>query len=196
MKVWTIQPKEIYEYTMDNGYFVVDISKSDFYSCLKNGYDWMVEKMNEKIPNPNHIKFPIWAWYRWDGKEKRPDLRYNLFSYTGDNKDYSLIELEIPDSEILLSDYDNWHCVLNNIYLDESNSEKEFDEIQEWLFSIDPIKRNKLIKDSWNKIFNVQIRKDPTNWRNNGLYVQSTFWILKKEYIKSVKFFKGRKRNG
>lgn len=194
MKLWTIQPKEIYDYTMKNGIFITDIEKSYWYQDLKDAYNWYIKKMIEKISKPDNVILPIWAWYRWNGKEKKPDLRYNRFKETGDNELYALITLEVPDSEVLLSEYDNWHCVLNNSYLDtESNNEKEWDRIHDWLESLDNCEYERNIVESWDKIFNVELIKDPTNWRNNGFDVQATFWILKKEYIKDVQFFRGKK---
>lgn len=192
MKLWTIQPKEIYDYTIRNGAFIAKAEEASMYQDFADAYDWYVRKMSEKISKPENIKLPIWAWCRWDGKEKKPDLRYARFKNTGDNHEYALISLEVPDDEVLLSDFDNWHFVLNNSYLDESNNEEEYDRTQEWLSSLTVSERAKRTVESWDGILNTELREDPTNWRTNGFEVQATFWVLKKEYVKDVQFFKGR----
>lgn len=59
---------------------------------------------------------PVWAWARWtddhDRPRSRPDRRCYAFRATGDLKAH-LIHLRIPASRVMLSDFDDWHCVLN-----------------------------------------------------------------------------------
>jgi hypothetical protein len=191
MIVYSIQPKEIYDSIMETGEFITDINKSDNLD-FRRSYLWMAEKMNEKIANPRHVEFPIWAWYRWARKEKRPNLNYNLFGYTGNTKEHCLLTLEIPDEDVVLSDYEAWHYVLNNTYFDNSKSESEWKQLVQDFWKLPPEERNQVKDESWNHIFDIDIYTNPSGWSHQGYYVQATFWILKKEYIKDVTFFHGR----
>lgn len=38
---------------------------------------------------------------------------------------HACIEIEIPDDEVLLSDFDEWHCVLNRFLVSDTEEEGE-----------------------------------------------------------------------
>ena len=96
-----------------------------------------------------------------------------------------LIEVEIPDNKVVLSDFDNWHSVLNGTYsYTQTTNEKEFDEVYEWLQSLPEEQRSQEIRHSWESIFDISIWD--TDFSRNGIWVQATVWELKKEYIRKV----------
>ena len=147
---------------------------------------------NRNIPHPEKIDLPLWAWYRFDGKNEIPPLTDVFYK-----NDYECvcIEFEIPDSQVLLSDFDNWHGVLNQWWLDNSKSEKEWIKMNEWFDTLSFDEQEKIMNESWEKIFDITPIKD--EWCSNGQYVQATFWKLEKSMIKNVKYFeKGEKNNG
>lgn len=131
------------------------------------------------------LNTPVWAWYKQDGKSERPDLDETGYAESGTQ--VVCMELEVPDELVVLSDFNNWHYVLNKWYCDESNNEEEWEEIRSWYDGLSPEKRDEEMISSWDNIFNVEYRKD--EWRSNGLYVQATFWEIKKEYIKNLWIF-------
>ena len=96
-----------------------------------------------------------------------------------------LIEVEIPDNRIVLSDFDNWHSVLNKSYsYSQTTNEKEFEETHEWLQSLPEEQRKLEIQKSWESIFDISIWDN--DFSRNGIWVQATVWEIRKEYIRKV----------
>lgn len=88
---------------------------------------------------------------------------------------------------MLLSDFDNWHAVLNGYYLADGKNEAEWKENHKWFDSLPLSKKKIIMKKSWEKIFNVTpINSD---WVINGQYIQATFWEIKPEYLQNVTYF-------
>ena len=188
MILWTIQPLKVYN-SIING----TIYKSDGRYINKNfkqPYSWMTEKMKEKIGKPpKGTRYPIWAWYKYDSKRKKPDLRNCGFGKQGEKM--VCIEIDIPDNEVLLSDFDAWHFVLNNCYYDfKCKNEEQFNETYKWIESLPKEEKQKEIEKSWDNIFNIT--EDNGEWSKNGHWVQATFWTLKRENIKKTWFFTAR----
>lgn len=185
MIVWTIQPVEVYNQILEKGYFVCDGRKID--KWFRKKYKWLSNEMKEKIGKPpKGVTYPVWAWHTRNFKNKRPDLRSSEYGNKGTKS--VCIELEIPDNQVLLSDFDAWHFVLNNWYLNtDCWDEETFDKDEEWLNSLSEEQRNIEIEKSWQGIYNLEPKE--TTWMCRGKWIQATFWELKKEYIKDVKFF-------
>lgn len=193
MKLWTVQTEEVYEQLLKNGSLRAEISKSD---CLEGGnckefidaYKWMIEQMKEKgYTKPDGYETPWWAWYRLNGENKITSEIENLCA---PGKKFKLLELEVPDKYVLLSDYDAWHYVLNKWWYDDSTCEEEWEKNRDWFDTLPYIERERLEKESWQKIFDIGIRK--SEWTSNGLYVQAVFWELKAGYIVRVTDIVGR----
>ena len=114
MKLWTLQPVEVYDSIMKDGAYRC---KPELSECLTemnfyDAYDWLVEQMKEKIGQPpQNVKYPVWAWHTTYGKHKKPDLRRMDFR---SKEPMVCLEIEKPDNEVLLSDEENWHFVLSN----------------------------------------------------------------------------------
>ena len=97
------------------------------------------------------------------------------------------IEFEIPDNEVLLSDFDNWSLILNNDFVTKCNNEKEWEEEQQWLDNLPEDERKAAIINSWQRVFNLEAVNNDI--RIAGSYIQATFWQLKKEMIRKVEYF-------
>ena len=190
MLLWTMQPVEVYDALKKNGVYRCDITKSDYasYEQFTDAYDWMKEQLTDRCGNPKHIKDMVWAWHTYDGKHKKPDLRHTGFGKKGEKE--VCLEIDIPDNEVLLSDFDEWHNVLNRWFCDNSQNEEEWEHIQEELDNLPGDVRDKKIRESWQRIFDIKQYK--TDWRSNGYYVQAVFWELKLEQIKKVQYFTAR----
>lgn len=192
MKLWSIQTEDVYNKVMSDGYCIVDRNKSEcLYADNKideqfdRSYNWLVEKMTEKIGKPENVVLPWWAYYKSCGVR---DLTLKDLQYFGTpGKEYMLLELEVPDNEVVLSDLDAWHFVLNNWWLDGSLNEEEWDKNNEWIESLSPEERQKVKTESWNGIFDIEPFEN--DWMSKGQSVQATFWILRKEYIKGYEKF-------
>lgn len=177
MKLYSLQPKKVIDEINKKGYFICDNKKSEYLiddpgQKFNNAYNWLIDQMNKKIENPENIKFPVWAWYKIDGKNELPNFNESLLNYS----DNYLIEIEIPDNEVVLSDYNHWHMPLNDIFANMEENDEKWEEINEWYDNLPYEERTKIKYDSWNVVFNVE----------NAKYVQATFWKLNKENIVNI----------
>ena len=186
MRLWTFQPVEIYDKIMETGeyhcepYLGYDTTME--FMEFEDAYLWLAQKMREKIGNPpDGIKFPVWAWHTQDWKHKKSDLRSERWCYGHYPEKYACIEIEVPDNEVVLSDYDLWHCILNKSAI--CFNEEEFDNFSD---------TKEFLEETWNRVFDVEPFEDDWFWK--GRYIQATFWQLKKEMIKAVRFFKAARR--
>ncbi len=192
MKLWTMQPVEVYDILMRDGVFSPDptlISMPEFLTA----YDWLIKYLEKKSKKPAGVSYPVWAWYRFNKKEKKPDLRHACYGVRGEKM--VCLELEIPDQEVLLSDFDLWHFVLNNWWLDpavfkEKYTEEEYDKNHEWFKNLTAKEQDEEKDKSWHMIFDIT--PFDSDWIAKGDYVQAIFWELKKEYVKKVQFFTAR----
>lgn len=183
MHVWTIQPPDVLKILEKEGKFTCNPELSD--KDFTKAYEWMVNQMDAKgIEHPENLKLPIWAWYRYDWKNKKPDLRHSM-GVKGMN--YICIELEVPDSHVLLSDYNAWHYVLNDMWNDPSKNEEEYDALQDWYDGLDVDTKNKTKIESWQRIFDIEPYEDM--WNMKGRYVQATFWEITEDMVKKVQTF-------
>lgn len=193
MQLVTIQSKAAYDELCATGVLKCnpELAKWLCEDNFRTSYDWLVQQMKQRIGEPpQEIVYPIWAWYRLDGKPAKLDLRKKVFNnYCGE---YYALTVEIPDEQVLLSDEENWHYVLNNWYLCESNDEDEYDKAYAYIESLPLEEKQKVKEVSWEKIFNIELFEN--DWRRQGYYVQATFWELRKEYVISARKFIGRKK--
>lgn len=185
MILWTVQPVEVYEKILETGRYVCDGRKTDKF--FRERYRWLCEEMKNKIGKPpKNVTFPVWAWHTRNFKRKKPDLRCAEYGRKGDKM--VCLEIEVPDNEVLLTDFDAWHFVLNKWYLNtDCWDEETYDKDHEWLDSLSTEEREKEIEKSWQGIYNIDPKE--TDWCARGKWIQATFWELKKEYIKKVQYF-------
>ena len=194
MRLWTIQGIEIYEQLQRDGVaYCTKPAWSDDEKFMK-AYSWMVDEMRQRIGEPpiKEIKFPMWAWYQYNSaKSKKPprswlDIQEGVSAY---------MEIEIPDNEVLLSDFMNWHNVLNQYTL---TNWKRIDKKTELLekevgkslsFDDYPVEIQKEIEKSWEAIFDLDRRdKEVGRTHKRNRSIQATFWMLKPENVISVEF--------
>lgn len=197
MILWTFQPYSVYEEIMQTGEYVCDPDKSplleldddDTDNRFSRAYQWMTEQMQEKVgARPSNVKIPIWAWYRWDYKHQPPKFYNESWNFIT-----VCLKLKIPDNEVLLSDFDKWHIVLGGSYIGDATNETELDKEDKWFDSLPKNEAEKVMKKSWQKIFDITPNRD-NSWTMNGGFVQGCFWKLKKEYIcKAWRLERGRK---
>lgn len=113
MILWTIQPIEIWKMIQDTGVYRCDPKLSSMPEPeFVEKYDWLIRQMKKRIGSPPQgIVYPVWAWYKQNGKHKKPDLRGERWGYGPGDEDYTCIEFEIQDDQVLLSDFDSWHLM-------------------------------------------------------------------------------------
>lgn len=193
MRLYTIQPPEVLEELKVKKVFHSLPEKSSYYNPeddlnMIEAYDWMIAQMESRIgKRPEGVIIPIWAWYRFDD-ESKPDMRKHKTK-----KPYCVIQFEKNDNEVLLSDFDLWHFVLNNCYLPNTLDEKEYDKLSEEYDALNQASEQAIYmrKKSWETIFDYEVDpKDTQNFMGRGHYTQATFWELKLDEVIKVKHYK------
>jgi len=184
MRLWTVQPYCVYETLQSDGIFrcIPELSSNLIYKDFVNAYDWLSKEMKERIGNPPEgVKYPIWAWFRVEGENKKPDMR--KFAYKVSEKSV-VLEIEIPDIDVLLTDYTMWHSVLNDSLNFKVNYVEDI-SYEEWnILSEKELEGRTLYKEkSWKRVICSQM--------DNYKFIQATFWELKKSQIKKVWVLKG-----
>lgn len=186
MRIWSIQPVDVFKFIEEYGYYICKPSLSLNCKDFKNAYDWLVTRMEERIGKPAGVNYPVWAWHTRDWKHKKPDLRESGYETKG--MECVCIEIEIPDSQVVLSDFTAWHFVLNKSYLNQKcYSEEIFDRDQAWLDSLSPQDRHKVIVNSWNNIFDIQPFSN--GFLEKGTIYTSYFLGIKKKRYKESSVF-------
>lgn len=180
--LWTIQHIDAYRALKENG---VLRANEQFLFCrdeFRFAYNWMSEQMRIRIGcPPDCIKYPVWAWYQWEGRRGRRDLRFSGYAKRGTPMVQLKIEADIQ--EILLSDFDDWHQVLNNCYL--AGSEQDFDIF----YASDHIDWQHEIEVSWEKIFDL--KRCCPNWDTplERKSIQAVLWEINLSRVRKAEFF-------
>lgn len=114
MFLWSIQHADAYKELLNKGSIHADESRIVLDGFVE-AYKWMADQMKSRIGNPpDGITLPMWAWYQWEGKRKRPDMRVHNRGWGEKGTPIVLMTLDVPDDMVLLSDFDYWHFVLND----------------------------------------------------------------------------------
>lgn len=126
---------------------------------FRRAYDWLAEQMVQRgLIRPDPGFYPLWAWPDYDklcSSYLRPDGPVTVLS------DQVYLEIDVPDSLVLLSDYELWHLVLNG----SRATEKE--------------------KALWPRLMFDLKWRDPY-YRTKDFTVQATFWTLGIECVSRV----------
>lgn len=189
MIIWTTQQKEFYDELMQNG-FAFCRQLSDLGKDMELAYRWMSDQMRKRIGEPPlpEIQYPVWAWYQYgSGKWRKPPLSEEALSCgDGPSSVEVMMELDVPDNQALLSDFDLWHIPLNySGYLIRhkrsslKKAEKQFGYRNLEKFPPDV---QKMYFKSWEKIFELR----PKHKSSYTKYIQTTLWWVKKEWLVST----------
>lgn len=116
MRLWTIQHYSAYERLQQTGVLHADEGYLFCSDDFRYSYDWISRKMiTAGLVPPKGVRYPIWAWYQWEGKRKHRDMRECGHAKRGEA--IAQLTVEIADQDVLLSDFDLYHYPLNNWYL-------------------------------------------------------------------------------
>lgn len=194
MRIWTIQPEAVYEALKEQKVLYTDISKSSLYHMedigvtdnpLQKGYGWLAKRMEEKIGKPEGASYPWWAWYKRHGKCKKPDLREAGYAEKGER--CVCLELEVPDSEVVLSDFDLWWFCISDCWFSGAADDDGLDRLDSWFRSLDKGTQERLKLESWETVFDIE----PDQY-GRGSWVQATFWELRLADVKKAVYFTAR----
>ncbi len=190
MILWTIQEEEIYNKILSDGVYRCDPDKSWMGRDCSDSYMWMSEQMKKRIgEQPKGVTYPVWAWYQWEDERKKPDLRKERWGNGKKGDRFACMEIDIPETEVLLSDFDLWHFVLSDFLI--SYSEEEDTLLEKKYDTLAPSKKLLFKHKNWERVFDLTPARN--DWIEIGSSIQATFWELKKEQIKKVRFFTAAK---
>ena len=197
MRIWTIQELTVWEALEERGVLHVDPALAE-HQDYSDAYDWLSGEMRRRVGEPPRgVRWPWWGWGWYHTRVKaRPDLRAIGWDLERGSQNVR-IELELPEGEVLLSEFNYWHFVLMGSYLPSGGADDDafiedmdaFDEELERAgvevdraIEVEPF-RTRIIA-SWERIFVVY-----DNWPT-----QATFWELRMDQVQDVTHFVGRRR--
>jgi len=175
MRVWTIQPVEVLaRLTAARVLYADPACVPKEFRCA---YDWMRAQMGRCLPHYDG-HFPWWGWHT-----PRPDLRQSGHLPRGVQG--VRLELEIDPNQVLLSDFDAWHSVLNRGYLGLSEAEDDawygrFEAAipNRWAWPL-PEPWYSDILTSWERVFDLEALAASEYWQPGPRYIQATFEALR-----------------
>ena len=112
-------------------------------------------------------------------------MRGERWSYGPGNEEYACIEFELPDDQVLLSDFHAWCIILNNGLLTESESES--DDLDALCDAMNPEQQKVFKEANWERAFDITSLSN--DWMVRGDWVQATVWELRKDMVRGVQFF-------
>lgn len=164
---WTLQRLEAWIQFEKQGY----LEGSPEHAVYDKEYDWMKTQMKLRLPNYNGEQ-PIWLW------PKKPDMRST--GHFHGNTRCVRITVELDEKDVLMSDFEEWHIVLNNGF--NANNEQEFDDFY----------NNKLAitkEDSWVRIFDIYKERDPEWDGASEVWLQGVTGRIPLSRVKKVEHF-------
>lgn len=192
MRLWTIQGIEIYEQLAKEGVTYCTKPAWGDEENFMYAYHWMAEQMRKRIGEPpiEGIEYPLWAWFQYDSaKKNKPPRNTNIVP-----EGLSVyMEIEIPEDEVLLSDFNDWHLPLNRGPVRNWKKIWKKIDMQDRIAgrSLDfmeyPQDLRQEIDNSWEGIFDLDRREKGVKHKCNRS-IQATFWALYPENVVSVEF--------
>ena len=175
MQVWTIQSVEVLAQLKEERVLHADPVRVP--KEFRQAYGWMRAQMKQRLPHYDG-HHPWWGWY-----SPRPDLRHSGHLARGTQG--MRLELELDPAEVLLSDFDAWHAVLNRGYLGFSEAEDDA-----WYGRFEAAVPNRWtwpppepwysdILTSWERIFDLETLTASEYWQSEPRYIQATFEALR-----------------
>lgn len=204
-KIYTIQPLCVYETLHQNGVYCARkelcdnlLEMQDISKQWDIAYAWMREQLVKKTgKSPASDIYPIWGWLPTKDSPMPQDLRLSFYkNWSSTPGDFVVMELALPASEHLPSEFSAWHYALNGWYLNNEEEVELFEkhcqerDINLFSGSIEnhPEDIQEKIKSSWEacldqKKLDVFEDMSPYSW-------QTVFWEIRLKNIVSVRKFK------
>lgn len=211
MILWTVQDIAVWDQVEKTGFYttpadLIEFPERDDDACYhaNYAYRWLADQMRDFVgPAPEGVEYPIWAWYKQQGQhDGKPDMRQSHYIK---GRPCVRMKLDVPDWEVLLSDFDSWHHVLNYWYC--SSDEAESDEFDAWCASLGVAFRDigdwslrspeldfvrAKVEDSWKRVLGVRRKDEFWHFPWEKRTIQATFWVLRREHVVSVERFISR----
>lgn len=167
---WTLQTEEVWSIAQERGFLQGEQS----YAMFPEPYVWMVDQMKKRL-NEYGGEYPIWLWI------DKPDMRRTGHFERGEK--CVRLKVELDEKNVLLSDFDEWHSVLNEDYL--ADSEQEYEQFYQGKGTISK-------EASWERIFSWDRKRDADWDACEDRELQGTTGKIDIANIKSVEHFIAR----
>lgn len=204
MRLYTSQPLIVYETLMASKTWTADPFRNadEHDEEFQRAYDWLVADTLSKriLPESKDTQYPVWAWYQWNGvKQPKPDLRYSTVRDDARERTQVLLELEIDESRVVLTDYDGWHWVLNYFYIGTSVASEDFERrckeqnanyMRQRPLAVPAL--DKELTDTWQIIFDINKTAQYLEESPERACIQATFWEIRPEDVISATKFEKR----
>jgi hypothetical protein len=128
MRVYHYLETGAYEALRRTGWIVGSPKHSEYANSdqFERAYGWLANVMERRIgPAPSHCHpgWPVFGWVLHNGMTPLEYDRFREKPRSGDRCDASfLVGFDVPDGSYVLSDFDDWHFVLNNWFLPSCGS--------------------------------------------------------------------------
>ncbi|MBI4434186.1 DUF3841 domain-containing protein [Candidatus Uhrbacteria bacterium] len=183
IRLWTIQSERAWEVLQRDGVLRADGRYSD--SGFRTAYRWMIAEMTKRVPGYSG-RFPLWAWHT-----PKPDLRHTAHVPRGQCA--VRIECLLPRAEVLLSDFDGWHFVLNRLPFTWTKREDDaWDQRLSLPYQLLSSELRSEVERSWERAFELRRPRGSRAWLGNLDAIQATFAELRMEDVVRVTPFVGR----
>jgi len=166
MRLWTIQDGRAHQRLLDKGVLYGDWRRVEA-QCFKPAYKWLCAQMEQRGIALNG-RPPIWSWTH------KPDMRWAMHRHRGEHG-VVVLELEIPDGLVLVSNFDAWHCVLNDHFMALTD-----DEVEQ-MFDYPRAE----VVESWRRVFDNDLCVKYEHHKS----CQATFPAIELDYIVKSKEF-------
>jgi len=204
MQIWTIQNEAAWAYLRETGQ--LHASREHQAEEWPEAYEWIRSQLIRRVgPPPTNDAVPLWGWYQWQGRARmRPDLRTLRHHWGSAGNTYVLIECELPDDRVMLSDFEAWHVILNGRYLSPTDEEeaayladrKRYDQQPSEALAENLRQR---YYGSWERVIDIEALTEPDWHAMDNKSIQACFWEVRKEQVRYIKPFvttglRGRRR--
>jgi hypothetical protein len=181
MILWTIQHLDAWRNAEQAGVLRGDARRA--WRMFREPYRWMVAVMSHRICRPPRgVRHPIWAWLQYENeRRKRPDLRRAGHLPAGTSG--VLIEFAAPDHQVLLSDFELWHYVLNRWYLPSTLRESR--EMRQT--------NGYHLENSWYRIFDLDWELKDIAVPRPEKSIQATLWEVPLTSVRSIQHFRAHR---
>lgn len=190
-RLWSIQREGAYLEFLRTGVLRANADHIDPDFVL--AYEWMATQLEKKTPKPPAFlgAYPVWAWLQYTGQDKpRPNPRDPGLLPTGAKG--VLLELAVPASSFLASDFQKWHAVLNHDFLPEDTKERRaFDswvENSRHHNNADALIESR-IEASWHRIFDVDKAGSDCWEAPEDREIQVVLWQIDRKDVMSAQRF-------
>jgi len=139
---YTCQHEDAWKVALERGYLQGDPHYAMFndegFEFFKPAYDWMVEQYEQRVGIPLNGNYPVWC------RDEFPDL--GTGKRIGSGNKGVVLTIELPDDEVLVSEFSYWHFVLGNSALYDTAEEFDTEEEPDQAY----------ITKSWERIFDSE----------------------------------------